>query len=654
MAVGLSLAFAASANAAGIVVETNLDSGGDCTLRQAITAADTDAIAGGCSAGDGNDTIEFAAGVAGEIAIGGNGALVITSAMGDVEIEGPGAAQLAVDGGGINGVFETNGDVEISGLTIRDGRSNQGAGISNQGNLHLDRVTVIANIAVAQDMTPASNTFAVARGGGILSLGAFAALAVTESYIADNSAGATTSGTMTNTANAFGGGIYAGTGTDLHVRRSAFSGNAVSASATGGTANFGTAYGGAVSGTFLDPSSIELSTFWTNSASTIPNAGQEAGASVHGDSSLTLTSNTVTGGDASAAGGNLFGASAMPIQNTIVAEKGDPSSTNCIGVLSLGHNLSDDPTCGGTPDDILSTEPNLLPPANYGGPTQTRPPAPPDPPIAVGVIDGGISAGHSEDARGLPRTWDFDAPNLGLGDGTDIGAVEIQGPTPLGTNPGSPGDEDQPRIFGSVEPGSSVQLSNGIACAGPLDTELAATFASPGIESTPVAPDTVTTYRTLSFYGVLTSECSDSIDYTRRPIAPVLSTTDPVSGGDDNNPAIKGTAASPGTVNLYTSASCTGPVAGSGTTAELVDPGIDLDTGVADNSTTNFYASVAGTNATSSCSGPISYTEVTPAPPTPPATTPPTTTPPATTRKKCKKGRKLKRGKCVKKKKRKK
>lgn len=49
-----------TANAATITVDSESDDSTDttsCTLRDAVTAAETDAIVDGCSAGEGDDTI---------------------------------------------------------------------------------------------------------------------------------------------------------------------------------------------------------------------------------------------------------------------------------------------------------------------------------------------------------------------------------------------------------------------------------------------------------------------------------------------------------------------------------------------------------------------------------------------------------------------
>jgi hypothetical protein len=74
-------------------------------------------------------------------------------------------------------------------------------------------------------------------------------------------------------------------------------------------------------------------------------------------------------------------------------------------------------TISGSP---LTADPQLGPLANNGGPTRTMAPATGSP-----VIDTGSAFGLSTDQRGQPRPSDF-APFRNLGDGSDIGAVELQ------------------------------------------------------------------------------------------------------------------------------------------------------------------------------------------------------------------------------------
>src|SRR4051794_8452232 len=63
--VGLGSLLAPQVYAAGIGVNTTVDefgTGANCSLREAIQAANTDAAFGGCSAGSGTDTINVPAG----------------------------------------------------------------------------------------------------------------------------------------------------------------------------------------------------------------------------------------------------------------------------------------------------------------------------------------------------------------------------------------------------------------------------------------------------------------------------------------------------------------------------------------------------------------------------------------------------------------
>jgi CSLREA domain-containing protein len=76
-------------------------------------------------------------------------------------------------------------------------------------------------------------------------------------------------------------------------------------------------------------------------------------------------------------------------------------------------------TLTGTP---LTSDPLLGPLANQGGPTQTMAPQPGSP-----VIDAGAAFGLATDQRGMPRPRDFSGvSNAPGGDGSDIGAVEVQ------------------------------------------------------------------------------------------------------------------------------------------------------------------------------------------------------------------------------------
>ena len=127
--------------------------GADCSLREAILAANTDTAFGGCPAGGGADTITLAAGTYTlSIPVGSAGD------DGDLDVTGPlairhaGVTPAVIDAGGIDRVIQvlSTGSLTASGFTIRNGRTSQaGAGIRNEGTLNLSNATVAANTTTA-------------------------------------------------------------------------------------------------------------------------------------------------------------------------------------------------------------------------------------------------------------------------------------------------------------------------------------------------------------------------------------------------------------------------------------------------------------------------------------------------------------------------
>lgn len=112
---------------------------GDCSLREAVTAANTAA---------GNDLITFGQGLslivlAGELEIANAGTLTIS---------GPGARSLSIDAGTGNSAhfFINEATVTISGLTLKGGAGGDfytggGSIFVNQGTLVLDRISAVNN-----------------------------------------------------------------------------------------------------------------------------------------------------------------------------------------------------------------------------------------------------------------------------------------------------------------------------------------------------------------------------------------------------------------------------------------------------------------------------------------------------------------------------
>ena len=110
--------------------DDELNSDGDCSLREAIRAANTDTAVDACPAGSGADTINLPAG---NYTLSIGGLFEDAAATGDLDIgssvtiQGISADTTIVNGNNIDRVFEISGSatsVTISNLTIRGGNGN--------------------------------------------------------------------------------------------------------------------------------------------------------------------------------------------------------------------------------------------------------------------------------------------------------------------------------------------------------------------------------------------------------------------------------------------------------------------------------------------------------------------------------------------------
>lgn len=140
----------------------NLTVDGQVTLREAIQAANTNLRVDGSTAGSGADTIQFAAGLAGQTITLGGTQLQITSPL---TINGLGATQLSISGNNTSRIFEVSAgnSVTISGLTLTQGKSDNGGGIINSGILTISNSTISANSVQAISGIAAN----IGNGGGI-------------------------------------------------------------------------------------------------------------------------------------------------------------------------------------------------------------------------------------------------------------------------------------------------------------------------------------------------------------------------------------------------------------------------------------------------------------------------------------------------------
>jgi hypothetical protein len=384
---------------------TNTGDVGAGSLRAAIEAANTNA---------GADTIPIRA--TGTIEL----ATALPTITGEVAISGPGPQALTIARAASAPSFRIldigpSIAASVEGFAIRGGLARVGGGISSSSPLELTNVVVTDN--EAED---SGGVKAIARGGGIF---CSKNLIVSESVIRGNRVTATGG---SEESFATGGGIYA---TEAQfIEGSTIAENLVQASAEGGT--FAQAYGGGIRA-FGSAVEIESSTISGNSvtATGASNLNLPAGGGIQGRVELTgstVTRNSAAGGE-NESGANLDLTLSI-VRDTIVGEPvGDRDS--CAGdFVSDGFNLDEDGSCGfGKSTDLVNEIADLEPLASNGGPTPTQ---------ALGAdsaaIDRGNAFGSSFDQRGLPRPSDFPAiSNTEDGDGSDIGAFELQVPPPV-------------------------------------------------------------------------------------------------------------------------------------------------------------------------------------------------------------------------------
>jgi hypothetical protein len=404
LALAAALLPAAGALAADFPVTTTADSGTG-SLRAAMVAANAQA---------GADSISIRA----------TGTINLESALPrivdqDVAISGPGQEALTVrrNAAAPFRIFEIDtAAVSFSDLTISNGRAEFfGGGIISRGPLSLTRVTVRDNEAFSN-----GGEVALAESAGISTLGF---LKLRETTVTGNKSIAA-GGTVSTIAVAAGIGAFRG----IQIVGSTVSGNVARANGASGETKASGAGLLLDGGPFSNAMTIDRSTISGNSAVATGGAGKTTvvgdGGGISADEGLTVTSSTITANSVSgevAQGANLLAISGK-VRNTIVSNP--RGATSCRDPLvSEGFNIEDGSSCGlAQPTDLSGVDPGLDPNlAANGGPTQTHA-------LLAGsvAIDRGNAFGATLDQRGSTRPSDSAIANAAGGDGSDVGAFEVQ------------------------------------------------------------------------------------------------------------------------------------------------------------------------------------------------------------------------------------
>jgi hypothetical protein len=370
----------------------------------------------------------------------------------------PGGSPAVVNGGANGSVFTINGKLAISvnivGLTIENGESSEGGGITDFG----DPTVTVSDSIIADDTTSGGG-----QGGGIYNNGT---LNISGSTITDDSnegggqgGGIENEGTVTLTDSTIsensvdeggqGGGIYNdGTAT---VSDSTISGNSV--------------WNGGHGAGIDNEGSLTVSNS-TIAANSLPGAGGGQGGGIYNDSSATVVDSTISGNSAEndGQGGGIYNNSAAPplkllqsvgsLSNAdaisqiclacnqaagttmttlagdiIATPAGAPAGGECAGgdFTDAGYNVDDDGSCGlsDTSDSDNSTiDGYLVSLADNGGPTETIALLPgtvddPDPAQAV------IPVNFTAVGQTTPSCSQPDQRGFGRGEPCDMGAYAL-------------------------------------------------------------------------------------------------------------------------------------------------------------------------------------------------------------------------------------
>jgi CSLREA domain-containing protein len=456
----LALALPASGTAATIPVGTTADefdntgSGGGCSLREAVRAANTNAAFGGCSAGQigAEDVIELPSG---DYTLSRAGNREDSDATGDLDFDvGAGAGDAAIVGIGSSPPTIHSNDVGL-GTSLRD----RAIDVTGDGAFRLDGLTVIDGLAPGTTLGDPES-----RGGGIRWLSAGGGDLTIEDSAFDNDsallaaaveAGTTGAHFIDGTSfvdNLSNGKAQVHSLGQLTIDHSTIRGGiagGISAEGTGADAlrlANSTVTDNANSDTPIGALAVTGDALVVNSTITDNLGGFVGGLAVGGDLIVrfsTISDNLAPGLASGDDVGGIDTANAASVLLDGVILSGNRTSqgpSNCSPLTPAAEgtnpNLESANTCGLDPNagSLIDTDPLLAPLAENGGPTPTRGLYPGSPAIGRALDCSAVPA----DQRGAPRATS----------GCDLGAFEGTVPLPA---PPAAGPLPQPSASPAVK-----------------------------------------------------------------------------------------------------------------------------------------------------------------------------------------------------------
>jgi CSLREA domain-containing protein len=452
----------------------NLANNGDCSLREAIQAANTDSAVDTCPAGSGADAIRLFAGAYTLSIAGANEDQNLTGDLdivADLAIVGIDFSTTTIDAGGIDRAFDVHSGaaVTIDGLSITHGAASDGGGIYiHQASLALRGVWLADSAANADgggiynaggalriESSLVSDNTAGGVGGGVENLAGAAQIIssiINNNVAAGNGGGIHSAGQLLiddawihdNSTSSSGAGIYASSKTHIinsliNDNYAALSGGNIYSGDTGGlsvlnvsrsmiTHGFTAENGGGI----FNDGALEIVNATINTNRAVFGDGIY---SIEATQPVTLTNVTLaynTNNPVNPGEGIVNTGAPIALKNTLIASNG--ADGDCAGLIaSAGHNLEYGDTCGLTAaGDIIGADP-LLAPISYDADIPVYPLLPGSP-----AINGGANEGcPAVDQRGGLRPH---------GASCDIGAYEANdAPHAIGDNYGT--NEDAPLII---------------------------------------------------------------------------------------------------------------------------------------------------------------------------------------------------------------
>jgi CSLREA domain-containing protein len=334
-----------------------LNDNGNCSLREAIQAANTDTAVDNCPAGSGADTITLPAGTY-TLTISGAGE--DNNAKGDLDITDDltinGAGSTIIDANQLDRVLHvlSGVTVEVNGVTLTNGKTvdggasgGHGGGIYNAGTLTLNNCAVTNSTTGngGDDAGTGGSGGHGGDGGGIHSTGT---MTLTNSTVMSNTTGVGGSAAGNGGHSGYGGGVYSSG--NLTLQDSTVRDNTTGAGGSSGVATGG--YGGHGGGVYssgnltIQGSTVRANTTGIGGSSTDGNGGNGGdGGGVYNSNSLTLQNSTVSGNIAGAGGastnsngghggdgGGVYNSSSLTIENGTVSgntagKAGSPNNT---------------------------------------------------------------------------------------------------------------------------------------------------------------------------------------------------------------------------------------------------------------------------------------------------------------------------------------